>query len=274
MIEVIKTKNCGFCFGVRRAVKAVLKERGRTTGPIYTLGPLLHNPQVVQELVSQDIVPVSDVRSVKSGTIAYRSHGILREEEEYIGRQRLSAIDLVCPFVKRVRKCAMLLRKEGYRVVIVGDPEHPEVKSVLSYLDNDGIVLQNPSSIESSKVGVVSQTTQDQATYVDIVQGLVGKAEELRAFNTICDSTRSRKEEAVALAARVDVMLVVGGRNSANTTKLFHLVEKAQPNSHHIETDEELKPEWFAGVTKVGVTGGTSTPDSIIEKVEKRVKNF
>lgn len=274
MIEVIKTKNCGFCFGVRRAVKKVLEERGRTTGPIYTLGPLLHNPQVVQELRSQDILPVSDVRSVEKGMIAYRSHGILKEEEEYIRRQQLSAIDLVCPFVKRVRKCAVLLRKEGYRVVIVGDPEHPEVKSVLSYLDNDGIVLQNPSSIESSKVGVVSQTTQDQATYVDIVQGLVGKAEELRAFNTICDSTRSRKDEAVALAAGVDVMLVVGGRNSANTTKLFHLVKKVQPNSHHIETDEELKPEWFAGVTKAGITGGTSTPDSIIEKVEKRVKNF
>jgi 4-hydroxy-3-methylbut-2-enyl diphosphate reductase len=274
MIEVIKTKNCGFCFGVRRAVKKVLKERGRTRGPIYTLGPLLHNPQVVQELRSQDIVPVSDVRSVENGTIAYRSHGILKEEEEYIRRQQLSALDLVCPFVKRVRKCAMLLRKEGYTVVIVGDPEHPEVKSVLSYLDNDGIVLQNRSSIESSKVGVVSQTTQDQATYVDIVQGLVGKAEELRAFNTICDSTRSRKDEAVALAAGVDVMLVVGGRNSANTTKLFHLVKKVQSNSHHIETDEELKPEWFAGVTKAGITGGTSTPDSIIEKVEKRVKNF
>lgn len=275
MIEIIKTKNCGFCFGVRRAVETVLKERGRRTGPIYTLGPLLHNPQVVQELQSQDdILPVSDIESVESGTVAYRSHGILKSEEEYIRKRELNAIDTVCPFVKRVRKCAMLLRKEGYKVVIVGDPDHPEVKSVLSYLDNDGIVLQNPSPIEANKVGIVSQTTQDQVTFVSIVQGLVGKAEELRAFNTICDSTRSRKNEAVELAKNVDVMLVVGGRNSANTTKLFHLVKKVQSNSYHIETEEELKPEWFSRARRVGITGGTSTPDSIIEKVEKRVNNF
>jgi (E)-4-hydroxy-3-methyl-but-2-enyl pyrophosphate reductase len=274
MIEVIKTKTSGFCFGVRRAVNAVLKERGRRAGPIYTLGPLLHNPQVVEEMRAQDILPVSEIASIKNGIVAFRSHGILKQEEEYIRKQGLNAIDTVCPFVKRVRECAMLLRKEGYRVVIVGDPDHPEVKSVLSYLDNDGIVLQNSSSIEANKIGVVSQTTQDQVTYVSIVQALVGKADELRAFNTICDSTRMRKDEAVALADSVDVMLVVGGRNSANTTKLFHLVEKAQRNSYHVETEEELKPEWFTGAGKVGIVGGASTPDSIIEKVAKRVKNF
>ena len=274
MIQVIKTKNCGFCFGVRRAVNTVLKERGRRKGPIYTLGPLLHNPQVVQELQNQDILPVSDIEGIENGTVAYRSHGILKSEEEYIRKRELKGIDTVCPFVKRVRKCATLLREEGYKVVIVGDPDHPEVKSVLSYLDNDGIVLQNPSPIEANKVGVVSQTTQDQATFVSIVQGLVGKAEELRAFNTICDSTRSRKDEAIELAKNVDVMLVVGGRNSANTTKLFHLVKKVQSDSYHIETEEELKPEWFSRARRVGMTGGTSTPDSIIEKVEKRVNNF
>lgn len=274
MIQVIRTKNCGFCFGVRRAVTTVLEERAKREGPLYTLGPLLHNPQVVEELRSQNILPISHIADMKDGVVAYRSHGITREEDEYIQRQGLTAIDTVCPFVKRVQTCAMLLRKEGYKVVIVGDPEHPEVKSVLSYLDNDGIVLQNPSPIEAYKVGVVSQTTQDHATYVAIVQTLVGKAEELRAFNTICDSTRLRKDEAVALAGGVDVMLVVGGRNSANTTKLFHLVQKVQPKSYHVETEEELRPEWFTGVTKVGIAGGASTPDSIIEKVERRVNNL
>jgi (E)-4-hydroxy-3-methyl-but-2-enyl pyrophosphate reductase len=274
MIEVVRTKNCGFCFGVRKAVKTVLEERSRRSGPIYTLGPLLHNPQVVEELRSQNIIPISCIADMKEGIVAYRSHGILREEEEYISRQGLSALDTVCPFVKRVRTCAMLLRQEGYKVVIVGDPEHPEVKSVLSYLDNDGIVLQNPSSIEAHKVGVVSQTTQDHATYVAIVQTLVGKAEELRAFNTICDSTRLRKDEAVSLARSVDVMLVVGGRNSANTAKLFHLVKQVQPKSYHVETEEELKPEWFTGMVRVGIAGGASTPDSIIEKVERRVNNI
>jgi 4-hydroxy-3-methylbut-2-enyl diphosphate reductase len=176
--------------------------------------------------------------------------------------------------VKRVRKHAMYLKRKGYTVVIVGDKNHPEVKSVLSYLDNDGIVLQKPVRLDEKKVGVVSQTTLDKDTFVNVVKGLIGGVEELRVYNTICESTGVRQKEAVALSGKVDMMLVVGGKNSSNTTKLYKVVHKVQPNTHHIETENDIEPEWFKGIHSVGITGGASTPDLIIDSVERRVKNL
>lgn len=274
MIDVVKTERIGFCFGVRRAVSKVLKEAEKTKRTIYTLGPLLHNPQVVTELEEKGIVPVRDIRDIASGVVAYRSHGIRKEEEAYAREHGLETIDATCPFVKRVRQRATYLEKHGYTVVIVGDEAHPEVASVLSYLDNGGIVIQTPRPIEAKKVGVVSQTTQDIDTLRAVVGSLLEQVEEIRVYNTICESTYWRKREAVGLAKSVEVMLVVGGKSSSNTTKLYEMVKKIQPNSYHIETEGEIKPEWFGGIKTVGITGGTSTPDQMIEKVERLVKNL
>ena len=166
-----------------------------------------------------------------------------------------------------------VLKKMGYTVVIVGDKNHPEVKSVLSYLDNDGIVLQEPIGLDEKKVGVVSQTTLDKDTFVNIVKELIGGVEELRIYNTICESTEVRQKETVVLAGKVDMMLVVGGKNSSNTTKLYKVVHKVQPNTHHIETENSINPKWFKGVHTLGITGGASTPDLIIDIVERRAKN-
>jgi 4-hydroxy-3-methylbut-2-enyl diphosphate reductase len=274
MIEIIKTKHIGFCFGVNRAVSKVLKEAEARKEKIYTLGPLLHNPQMVEMLESKGIVPIDDVFKLDKGVVAFRSHGIRKEEEEYIRVKGLQAIDTTCPFVKRVRKYAVYLRKNGYKVVIAGDERHPEVKSVLSYLDNDGIVLGNSFSIEAKKIGVVSQTTLDQETLADIIKSLAESAGELRVYNTICESTNIRRSEAVDLAKRVEAMVIVGGKNSSNTTKLYNTVKKIQPRSYHIETEDEVQPEWFTGLKRVGIAGGASTPDMIIDKVERRVNNF
>ena len=144
-IEVVKTGQVGFCFGVKSAVSRALKAAEAKKETIHTLGPLLHNPQVVETLKKKGVVPVEDVFSLEKGIVVFRSHGIKKEEEEYIQKKGLESIDATCPFVKRVRKHAMYLRKHGYQVVIIGDKNHPEVKSVLSYLDNDAIVLQNPA---------------------------------------------------------------------------------------------------------------------------------
>ena len=274
MIEVVKTDRIGFCFGVKRAVSAVLKEAEKTKRTIYTLGPLLHNPQVVAELEDKGIVSVKDINDVKSGLVAYRSHGIRKEEEAYVREHGLEAIDATCPFVKRVRQRATYLEKQGYTVVIVGDERHPEVASVLSYLGNGGIVMQTPRPIEAKKVGVVSQTTQDIDTLKAVVGSLLDQVGEIRVYNTICESTYWRKREAVELAKTVGAMLVVGGKSSSNTTKLFEMVKKIQPNSYHIETEAEIRPEWFFNVKRVGITGGTSTPDEMIERVERLVKNI
>ncbi len=272
-MNVIKTKNIGFCFGVKRAIKMVLKAAG-TGEKVFTIGPIIHNPQMVELLQEKGIIPVDDVYQVKEGTVVFRTHGIKKEEEDYIRKSGLKSIDTTCPFVKRVRKHAKNLEKSGYRVVIVGDSNHPEVKSVLSYLENDGIVLQEPTTLTAKKVGVVSQTTLDKGTFVSIVKELIAGVEELRIYNTICESTQIRQNEAVALSGEVDMMLVVGGKNSSNTTKLYKVVHKVQPNTYHIETVEDLRPEWFKNVSRIGLTGGASTPDLIIDIVEGRVKNF
>ena len=273
-MKILKTKNIGFCFGVKRAVKMALKEAEAKKDTVYTIGPIIHNPQMVNILKQKGVIPVNDVFQIKNGTVVFRTHGIKKEEEEYIRKTGLRIIDTTCPFVKRVRKHAMYLKKKGYKVVIVGDKNHPEVKSVLSYLDNDGIVLQEPLGLNEKKVGIVSQTTLDKNTFVNIVKQLIGGVEELRIYNTICESTEIRQKEAVVLSGKVDMMLVVGGKNSSNTTKLYKVVHKVQPNTHHIETENNIKPEWFKDIHTVGITGGASTPDLIIDIVERRVKNL
>ena len=274
MIEVIKTRHIGFCFGVNRAVSRVLKEAEARKEKIYTLGPLLHNPQMVEMLREKGIEPIDDVSRLERGVVAFRSHGIMKEEEEYIRTKGLEAIDTTCPFVKRVRMAALYLRKNGYKVVIAGDERHPEVKSVLSYLGNDGIVLHNSFSIAAKKIGVVSQTTLDRETFWEVVGSLMDRTKELRIYNTICESTTVRRDEATELARQVGAMLIVGGRNSSNTTKLYALVKRIQPRTYHIEAEDEIRPEWFIDAQRVGIAGGASTPEVIIDRVERRVKNL
>ena len=273
-MKVLKTKNIGFCFGVKRAVKMVLREAEKTRETVFTVGPIIHNPQMVNILKEKNVIPVNDVFQIKNGVVVFRTHGIKKGEEEYIRKTGLKVIDTTCPFVKRVRKHALYLKRKGYKVVIVGDKNHPEVKSVLSYLGKDGIVLQEPRKLDEKKVGVVSQTTLDKDTFVNIVKELIGGVEELRIYNTICESTSVRQKEAVVLSGKVDMMLVVGGKNSSNTTKLYKVVSKVQPNTHHIETENDIKSEWFKNIHTVGITGGASTPDLIINIVERRVKNL
>ena len=273
-MEVLKAKNIGFCFGVKRAINMVLKEAEGSRQKVYTLGPIIHNPQMVNILKEKGVTPVEDVLGINDGVVVFRTHGVKKDEEEHIKQKGLRSIDTTCPFVKRVRKHALYLKKNGYKVVIIGDKNHPEVKSVLSYLDNDGIVLQEPTVIEAKKVGVVSQTTLDKGTFVNIVKGLAGNVQELRIYNTICESTEIRQKEAVALAEKVDMMLVVGGKNSANTSKLYKVVHAVQPRVYQIETADDVKPEWFRGVHQTGITAGASTPDLIIDSVERRVKNL
>lgn len=273
-MDILKAEHIGFCFGVQRAINMVYKELTRGAKRIYTIGPIIHNPQMVKILKEKGVIPVEDVSEIEEGTVIFRTHGIKKEEEAYIKQRGLRIIDTTCPFVKRVRKYAMYLKKNSYTVVIVGDSNHPEVKSVLSYLGNDGIVLQKPLPVNAKKIGIVSQTTQDKDTFVRIIEGLLVGTEEMRVYNTICESTEIRQREAKSLARQVDIMLIVGGTNSANTKKLYNIVKHVQPLAYHIETEDEIMSQWFSGVHKVGITGGASTPDFIIDAVEKRIKNF
>lgn len=273
-MEIIRAKDSGFCFGVKRAIEMVNKVLSERGGPVYTIGPIIHNPEMVRILEEKGVIPVKDVRSVKKGTVIYRTHGILKEDEEYVKEKRLRVVDATCPLVKRVRQEAMRLKKNGYKVVIVGDKNHQEVKSILSYIENDGIVIEDPQELREKKVGIVSQTTQSREVLKKVVDRILDGSDEVKIVNTICDAVETRLKEALRIAEIADVMVVVGGKESANTKKLFKAVKEVRKRSYHVENETELDPSWFKEIHLVGITGGTSTPDFLIDRVYEGIKKI
>lgn len=273
-MEIIKTKHLGFCFGVKRALDLVNRALNSSKGPIYTLGPLIHNAEVVKILEEKGVIAKSDLKDIKEGTVVFRTHGVLKEEEEYVKRARLKIIDATCPLVKRVRHEAKRLEKNGYKVVIVGDKDHQEVRSVLSYLKNDGIVIDEPQEIKAPKLGVVVQTTQTKELLKRVTEKLLDSVKELKIVNTICESVEMRLKETRSVAELVDMMIVVGGKDSANTKRLFNTVRKIRSRSFHIESERELDTSWFKGIHVIGLTGGTSTPDFLIDRVYEAIKKM
>lgn len=244
----------------------------------YTLGSIIHNPQVVEKLASVGVAVKKDVEEIEHGTVIIRSHGVTLQEMERAREKRLRVVDATCPFVKKAQDLTSLLRDEGYFVVIVGDVEHPEVKSIISYGGKDVIVVDSPDKIRSipkkKKMGVVAQTTQSYDNFKAIVNECLGKAVELRVFNTICGATAIRQDQSKEIAEEVDCMIIVGGYNSANTRRLVEICKGIQSNTHHIEVADELEPGWFDGVKKVGVTAGASTPDWVINEVIERIESY
>jgi 4-hydroxy-3-methylbut-2-enyl diphosphate reductase len=275
MMEIILAKNAGFCFGVKRATQMAF-EAAAEHEQICSLGPLIHSPQVVKELTEQGIKVVDNVEDIPSGSVIIRSHGVTAEEMSKAQQSNLSIVDATCPFVKKTQEYAVRLSEDGYTVVIVGEMEHPEVQGIVSY--SGGAVVHVVADAEQAaalprmqKVGLVSQTTQLYENLRDIMDVCLAKSQELRVFNTICDATSVRQNEAREIARDVDLMFVIGGQASANTSRLARICREIQPNSQHIETAEEIEPDWFTGVEKVGVTAGASTPRWLIDEVVGRI---
>lgn len=262
----------GFCFGVKRALDMVLKTADETSEKIYTLGPLIHNPQVVDDLSRKGIEVINDISDVSTGIVIVRSHGIGPDVFERAGELGLRVIDATCPFVKKVQEKARELNEQGYQVIVVGDKEHPEVTGIIGWTDGKGIVVETPEQTEMlppmKKIGVVSQTTQPEANFNKIVSVLQNKASAIDVFNTICHATTDRQNAAVELAKQVDVMIVIGGKNSANTMKLARLCAETGTPTHQLETAAELDRKWLKGKNSIGITAGASTPDWIIEEVK------
>jgi 4-hydroxy-3-methylbut-2-enyl diphosphate reductase len=188
----------------------------------------------------------------------------------------ITIIDATCPFVKNAQHYAKLLKENGYQVVILGDRDHPEVKGIMSYAGEDAVVMDENTPLPKlkPKVGVVVQTTQPVEALKKVLSGIVEHAREIKVYNTICNSTALRLKETEEMARKADVMIVVGGKNSANTTQLANLCRARSVSTYHIETESEIEPSWFEGVRTVGITAGASTPDWIIEKVEKRIRHI
>jgi len=270
-------KSAGFCFGVKRAMEMALKAAKKNSGQIYTLGPLIHNPQAVDYLKSLGIRVKNHVEKIPRGTVIFRSHGVSMKELKRAKEKRLHIIDATCPIVKRAQFYANYLHRQGYNLLIVGEAHHPEVEAIKSYLD-EGVVVDDVKRVQKlgpwEKLGVIAQTTQSVSLFKEIVAACLERAKEVRVFNTICQSTIIRQKEALEIARKVDCMVVVGGYNSGNTQRLAAICREIQPRTYHIETANEIDPRWVAKKQRVGLTAGASTPSWIIKQVAEKIRHL
>lgn len=277
-LQIRVSESAGFCWGVERALRLAKEAAAGAPGPIHTLGPLIHNPSVIASLAEQGIEVVDDAADKRGGTIIVRSHGVPLDTMTALADGGLTVVDATCTFVKAAQEKAARLREEGYCVVILGEPAHPEVLGIRSYAGPDSVVVQGPTDLppelSGRRVGVVVQTTQSQARLISLVAALVPRVRELRVHNTICHATEERQQAAVAMASGADLVVVVGGRNSGNTSRLAELCSAVQPRTHHIEGADEIRLEWFSGACVVGVTAGASTPPEQIEAVVRRLEEI
>jgi len=254
------------------------EEARRSNQSLRTLGPLIHNPQVVKRLGEQGITIAAEPEDVKEGSIIIRSHGISPEVLDKLEAQGVTIINATCPFVSRAQKRASHLSNQGYQVVIVGDRNHPEVIGILGWAQGKAKIVESPSEAAAlaayDKIAVIAQTTQPEDNFQAVVNVLKDKTNNLVIHNTICSATRERQEAAKLLAKAVDLMIVVGGKNSANTKKLAKICQEAGATTHHIENVAELCEPWFNNIVKVGVTAGASTPEWIIEEVVLKMEDI
>ena len=276
-MKVILAKQAGFCFGVKRATQIAFEAAGKDQ-KTYTLGPIIHSPQVVGKLEELGIRALASLSDLEQGTIIIRSHGVEQKEILEAQQKNLNIVDATCPFVKKAQEHVKSLSDAGYSVVVVGDADHPEVQGIVSYGGEKVFVVASSDDVKKlpkmKKIGVVAQTTQSFENLKNVVSGCLLRGGEIRVYNTICDATAVRQEEAKVLAGQVGCMLVIGGFNSANTRRLLEVCAEIQPHSFHIETASAIDPTWFTGVALVGVTAGASTPKWIIDEVLDKIRQM
>ncbi|MFA5400952.1 MAG: 4-hydroxy-3-methylbut-2-enyl diphosphate reductase [Dehalococcoidia bacterium] len=275
-MKIEKARELGFCFGVRRALK-IIESSARRGQSIATLGPIVHNKTVVARLKALGVSVVEDADNLESGTIAVSSHGLSPAVLEKLLAAGAEVIDTTCPIVRSAQKAARRLANAGFGVIIFGEASHPEVRGLLGWAGDKSIASMDAGQvpIESlpTRIGIMAQTTQSRAEFIAFVnrlnQRLLPRAREIRVENTLCQETQKRQLAAEELAGTSDLMIVVGGHNSANTRRLAevcqHIVE-----THHIENAGEIDIEWLKGKKAVGITAGASTPDEAIEQVIDR----
>lgn len=275
-MKVIIAKKAGFCFGVKRAIDITFDLAAEKNEGIYTYGPLIHNPQVVEELEQKGVTACSDLYSPGIKTLIIRTHGVAPGIYSETSKMGYNVIDATCPFVKKAQNYAKILSDEGYQVLIIGDRLHPEVQGLIGFSGKDVVVANNAEDLPhlKRKVGIIVQTTQSFETFKEVVLQVAGSAKEVRIYNTICDSTTQRVKETKKVAEKVDLMIIVGGKNSSNTNQLVKLSKSVCAIVHHIETADEIKDEWFNKVETIGITGGASTPQRIIDEVEKKIREI
>ncbi len=282
-MEVILAKTSGFCFGVRRAVDTVY-EQAEKNDKIYTYGPIIHNEEVVKDLEDKGVKVLNseeELEALDEGKVIIRSHGVPKKICERIAEKGLECIDATCPFVKRIHKIVAKESENGRRIIIIGNDGHPEVEGIKGWSKTPAVVIESQEGAThfraetGEKLCIVSQTTFNYKKFKDLVEIFQKKGYDIIVANTICNATEERQREALELAARADVMIVIGGTHSSNTRKLFELCKSECENTYYIQTLEDLQLELPNSVELVGITAGASTPNKIIEEVQNYVRiNF
>ena len=288
MRNVVLAKSAGFCFGVKRAVNMVYEEIEKTASdsidtPIYTYGPIIHNDEVVKDFASKGVTLVknlSELSNLPKGRIIVRSHGISRAEYEEMEQYGFTVVDATCPFVRKIHKIVDEHSKQGEYILIIGNPEHPEVCGIRGWVNGDAVsIIESKEEAENftlnndEKVCIVSQTTFNYNKFQDLVEIVSKKGYNISVLNTICNATEERQTEARSIAKNVDAMIVIGDKHSSNTQKLFEICNTECEKTYYIQTSKDMDYSLLESINNVGITAGASTPNNIIEEVSKNVRN-
>ena len=280
-MEVIVAKTAGFCFGVKRAVEQVYEQIEKADRPVYTFGPIIHNEQVVEDLAQKGVRVIDTeekLEAVRDAIVIIRSHGVGKHIYDLLERNGVTVVDATCPFVKKIHRIVQEQQAAGRRVIIVGNPEHPEVQGIRGWGNEGTLVVETADQIENlpvstkDKLCIVAQTTFNYNKFQDLVEKFEKKGYDILVLNTICNATQERQVEAKRIASEVDAMIVIGGRNSSNTQKLYEICRKECKNTYFIQTLGDFNPECVNSVRSVGITAGASTPNQIIEEVHTNVR--
>lgn len=280
-MEVTVAKSAGFCFGVKRAVEMV-QEEAKKEQKVYTLGSIIHNEQVVEGFAKKGVQvldSVDELQEDEKATVIIRSHGITKQMFQQLKQKKVRIVDATCPFVKKIHNIVQEKKAEGYQIIVVGNAKHPEVEGTCGWCNNQCKVVETLSEAENctlkagEKVCVVAQTTFNYKKFKDIVAILSKKSYDILIMNTICNATEERQTEACTIARKSDAMIVIGGKHSSNTRKLYEICKEECLNTHFIQTLDDLDLKLFQSFRSVGITAGASTPNKIIKEVQSYVRH-
>ena len=280
-MKVELAKSAGFCFGVEKAVNTVYEEAKKGNDIVYTLGPIIHNEEVVKDMKKRGVeaVKIEDLASLPKGTVIIRSHGVSREIFNFVKRSGHRVVDATCPFVKKIHAIVSVQSGKGKTVVIIGNPEHPEVMGIRGWGDENTYAVENIEQFinlelkKDKEIIIVAQTTFNHKKFQEIIDKISLLGYDVRCFNTICNATQERQAEAKNIASNVDAMIVIGDKKSSNTSKLVEICQEECKNTVFIQTLEDLNYDALLSVDSVGITAGASTPKHIIEEVQNIVRS-
>lgn len=280
-MKVELAKSAGFCFGVEKAVNTVYEEAKNENEIVYTLGPIIHNEEVVKDMKKRGVeaVKMEDLASLSKGTVIIRSHGVSREVYNFVKNSGHRVVDATCPFVKKIHAIVSVQSGKGKTVVIIGNPDHPEVMGIKGWGDKNTYAVENIEQFinlglkKDEEIIIVAQTTFNHKKFQEIIDKISLLGYDVRCFNTICNATQERQAEAKKIASNVDAMIVIGDKKSSNTGKLVEICQEECKNTVFIQTLEDLNYDALLSVDSVGITAGASTPKHIIEEVQNIVRS-